>query len=241
MVFKRKVQIMVAILCFVLSFAITVQYKSVIKNRSLSLSEMARTNELQNQLINAKQKVIDLEKENMQLSTDLETYRSEAAQSSSGSAAMRRELDSARALAGLSTLEGTGVSVKLSDSKQKAPENADTSAYIIHDSDLRSIVNELCTAGAEAVSINNERIISTSSIRCVGNTILVNNKRCAAPFIIKAIGDSDALESGLNMREGIIDVLKLYKIDVNVTKLSKVRIEKYTGSANFEHAETVKE
>ena len=54
---------MVAILCFVLSFAITVQYKSVIKNRSLSLSEMARTNELQNQLINAKQKVIDLEKE----------------------------------------------------------------------------------------------------------------------------------------------------------------------------------
>ena len=102
-------------------------------------------------------------------------------------------------------------------------------------------LNELCAAGAEAVSINSERIVSTSSIRCVGNTILVNNKRCAPPFEIKAIGDSSTLESGLNIRGGVIDVLRLYKIEVNVTKMSKINIGKFGGTLSFRHAETVTE
>ena len=133
------------------------------------------------------------------------------------------------------------MTVTISDSKAPSPSDEDNSAYIVHDSDLRDIVNELCAAGAEAVSINSERIVSTSSIRCVGNTILVNNKRCAPPFEIKAIGDSSTLESGLNIRGGVIDVLRLYKIEVNVTKMSKINIGKFGGTLSFRHAETVTE
>ena len=239
--FRKKVQILAALVCFILCFAITLQYKSVTKNSSLNSAQLQRNEDLQNQLINANQDVIDLKLENLQLATDLAAYRSEAAESSDGANALKKELDNARMLAGLTTVEGSGVTVTISDSKVKAAEGDDPSVYIVHDSDLRTVVNELFTAGAEAVSINDERLISTSSIRCVGNTILVNNKRCAPPFEIKAIGDADALEAGLNIREGIIDVLKLYKIEVNVTKSSKITIEKYSGAIGFKHAQTAEE
>ena len=75
----------------------------------------------------------------------------------------------------------------------------------------------------------------------MGNTILVNNRRCAPPFVIKAIGDPSVLEAGLNIREGIIDVLKLYKIEVNVTKSSKVKIEKFNGATNFKYAQNAED
>lgn len=241
MLFKKKVQILAAFVCFVLCFAVTLQYKSVTKNNSLQSDRAKRNDDLQNQLINANKEIIDLKLENMQLTTDIEAYRSEAAKSSDGSNALKKELDNARMMAGLTDVSGSGVTVTIADSKAPSPSDEDNSAYIVHDSDLRDIVNELCAAGAEAVSINSERIVSTSSIRCVGNTILVNNKRCAPPFEIKAIGDSSTLESGLNIRGGVIDVLRLYKIEVNVTKMSKINIGKFGGTLSFRHAETVTE
>ena len=241
MLFTKKVQILVAFVCFVLCFAVTLQYKSVTKNNSLQSDRAKRNDDLQNQLINANKEIIDLKLENMQLTTDIEAYRSEAAKSSDGSNALKKELDNARMMAGLTDVSGSGVTVTIADSKAPSPSDEDNSAYIVHDSDLRDIVNELCAAGAEAVSINSERIVSTSSIRCVGNTILVNNKRCAPPFEIKAIGDSSTLESGLNIRGGVIDVLRLYKIEVNVTKMSKINIGKFGGTLSFRHAETVTE
>ena len=234
-------QILAAFVCFVLCFAVTLQYKSVTKNNSLQSDRAKRNDDLQNQLINANKEIIDLKLENMQLTTDIEAYRSEAAKSSDGSNALKKELDNARMMAGLTDVSGSGVTVTIADSKAPSPSDEDNSAYIVHDSDLRDIVNELCAAGAEAVSINSERIVSTSSIRCVGNTILVNNKRCAPPFEIKAIGDSSTLESGLNIRGGVIDVLRLYKIEVNVTKMSKINIGKFGGTLSFRHAETVTE
>jgi len=238
---KKKVQIVVAFVCFLLSFAITLQYKSVTRNTSLTKGQLQRNEDLQTQLINANEENIELKRENFQLSSDLETYRNEIAENSDGSNTLKKELDNARMLAGLTSLEGPGVVVTISDSKEKLPEEGDASSYIVHDTDLRSVVNELFSAGAEAISINDERLITTSSIRCVGNTILVNNRRCAPPFEIKAIGDSDVLEAGLNIREGIIDILKLYKIEVNVTKSSKVKIEKFSGATNFTFAQNAEE
>jgi len=236
-VLKKKIQIVVAFVCFLLCFVITLQYKSVTRNTSISMGQLQRNEDLQTQLINANQDNVNLKRENLQLSTDLEAYRNEIAESSDGASVMKKELDNIRMLAGFTTLEGSGVIVTISDSKEKTGEGKDSSSYIVHDSDLRSVANELFAAGAEAVSINDERLVATSSIRCAGNTILVNNRRCTSPFEIKAIGDSDALESGLNIREGIVDILKLYKIEVNVTKSSKVKIEKYSGVPSFKYAQ----
>lgn len=237
MVFKRKVHILVALICFVLCFAVTLQYKSVTKNKSVGITQLRRTEELENQLINANQQIIDLKKENMQLTTDIDAYRQDAASKDSGSGALKSELEKALLIAGFTKVKGPGVTVTIADSTETEKQVQTADSYIVHDSDLRNVINELYSAGAEAVTVNGERLIGGSSVRCVGNTIIVNSKRCSSPFVIKAIGDADTLESALNIRGGVLDVLKLYKINVNVTKSSEIELDKYNGAVNFIYAE----
>ena len=237
-VFKRKVQIFAAIICFVLSFAITLQYKSVTKNTNAGIKETKRLTELEQQVINANSEIISLKKENMKLRGDIDIYRQDAASKDGGAAALKKELEKSHVVMGLTDVEGKGVEITLADSTQTT--NTSESTDIVHDRDLRDVVNELYGAGAEAVSINSERIVSNTAIRCVGNTIMINDKRFSSPFVIKAIGDSDALESSLNLRGGVLDVLRLYNIQVNVTKSDKIKISKFTGHVDVTYAKSEK-
>ena len=233
---RKKVQILIACLCFLLAFSITLQYKSVTRNNSMDSQELKRIQDLENELINANEEIINLKKENMQLTSDIDIYRKDAASKDSGSSALKAELEKSLLVSSLTAVEGPGIVLTLSDSTDAQSQNENTESYIVHDADLRSVVNELYGAGAEAVSINGERLYALSTIRCVGNTIMVNNKRCTSPFEIKAIGDSSALESGLNIRGGVLDVLRLYRIGVNVTKNENIKIDKFTGSIAFTYA-----
>src|SRR5699024_2632690 len=99
--------------------------------------------------------------------------------------------------------------------------------YLIHDSDLLSVINELRDAGAQALSLNGQRILATSEIRCAGSVVLINGQRVTAPFVIYAIGDPTTLHNALTMRGGVVDVLSQWKIQVNVTMSEKLLIEKY--------------
>ena len=152
---------------------------------------------------------------------------------------MAEELKNAMLLAGLTDVEGEGVTVVLKDSTEVAA-GATSTNYIIHDRDLRDIVNELIASGAEAISINNERICSKSSIRCVGPTITINNRYYAPPYTIKAIGNPDTLEAGLNIRDGVVDVIRAFKIDVTIPKSNSLQIPKYNGTITYQYAEESK-
>ncbi len=236
MIFKRKAQILAAIVCFALAFAITLQYKSVTRNSGLGTAQIKRTEQIEAELVNANQEIINLKKENMQLASDIELYRQEAASNDTGSKALKKELEKMSLLSGLEKVSGPGVVITISDSTEENDKAAGMESGIVHDSDLRSVANELFGAGAEVVSINGERLISNSSIRCVGSTIMVNSKRCSSPFTVKAIGDKDVLESAISMPGGILDVLKIYKIKVNVTKESNIVIDKFNGSTEYTYA-----
>jgi len=234
--FKRKVYILLAILCFLLSFGVTLQYKSVTRNQSIENEKPPRDEEAETRLMNANQQIIDLQKENMQLTSDIEIYRREMASNSSGAEALKAELEKHRTMSGFTNVEGPGIVLEISDSVAEDSMLPDE-ALIVHDTDLRTVVNELWGAGAEAVSINEERVIITTPIRCVGNTIMVNNKRCSSPYEIKAIGDADTMETALNIRGGILDELRDSTIGVNVTKNTKMKIGKYMGTVELYYAE----
>ncbi len=226
----KKAYILVAFVCFVLCFCITLQYKSVTRNSSTGVKEAKRTEELENQLINANREIINLKKENLQLASDIEIYRQEAASQDSGATALKAELEKALTAAGLTDVNGPGIVITLADSTEPVKQGESNDPYIVHDSDLRSVITELWAAGAEAISINGERLVANSAVRCVGSTIMINNKRCASPFVINAVGNAGSLESALNMRGGVLDVLKLYKISVDVTKQEEIKVDKYSGS-----------
>jgi uncharacterized protein YlxW (UPF0749 family) len=156
---------------------------------------------------------------------------------SSDATALNEELLNSKVLAGLTEVEGPGVVVTLRDSQKKVEEPGlvdMSSLYVIHDTDIRNVTNELQAAGAEAVSVSGQRLIATSAIRCAGPVILVNDVDTAAPYVIKAIGDPKTLESALRMREGIVDQMPDPKM-IDISQGKNVKVEPFSGSTKFRY------
>lgn len=108
---------------------------------------------------------------------------------------LQAELRRVNSAAGFASITGAGVTVKLFD----APGGY-TSEDIVHDADIRDIVNELYAGGAVAVSVGGQRLTATSSIRCVGPVALVNQKQIVVnPVVIEAIGDPEVLRSSMDI------------------------------------------
>ncbi len=133
-------------------------------------------------------------------------------------------------------LEGTGLIIKMDDSNKEAKVGENPNLYIIHDDDLLRVINELRAAGAEALSINGQRLIDTSEIRCAGPTLSVNNVRSSAPYEIHAIGDKDTLENAIKMRGGVAETLKVWGIHLEVESSDNVYIPPYKGSKSYSYA-----
>ncbi|MEG0496080.1 MAG: DUF881 domain-containing protein, partial [Eubacterium sp.] len=101
---------------------------------------------------------------------------------------------------------------------------------------LLALVNELNAAGAEAISINGERIINTSEIRQAGSYININRNKYSAPFEVKVIGKSQDLSAAIKMRAGVVDIMQSNKFKVNITQQNSVVIAAYNGVINFKYA-----
>ena len=115
----------------------------------------------------------------------------------------------------------------------------DPNLQLVHDDDLLRLANELKSSGAEAISINGERLIATSEIRCAGTTILVNWKRITPPFIILAIGNPEMLESGLSIKGGYLEAMRYAGLQINLQQIEDVEIPAYNGPFQFEYSQMV--
>ncbi len=150
---------------------------------------------------------------------------------------IKEALDHARIEAGVSELSGPGVEVALNDSSVALKPGQNPNLYVLHDEDILRVLNELRAAGAEALSINGQRLLATTEVRCTGPTILLNkNKRLAPPYVITAIGNPDTLESSLKMKGGVAETLQFWGIQVAVKKLPEVIVPAYSGGIRFEYA-----
>ena len=101
-------------------------------------------------------------------------------------------------ISGRTTLEGPGIQIVMYDNMDTVIEGFDLNDYIIHDVDILNVINDLKIAGAEAISINDQRVISASEIKCGGPIIRINDRSIATPFVIKAIGDPKLLMASVN-------------------------------------------
>jgi len=234
--FFGSANVSMGILCLILAFFVTMQIKSVNEINKIGSTDKLRADNLAVELKNEQEKNAELYKQLLQARQDIESFQQDAAQSDSYSQTLLTQLQRAELLAGLTNVEGAGIQVTLNDSV--APNNLveNANAYIIHDLDILQVVNELRDAGAEAISLNGERIVSTSEIRCAGSTVSINNNRYSVPYVITAIGDPTNLENALLMRNGVVDNLTFYGIDVEVKKVSSMKIGPYTGAMNFKYA-----
>ncbi len=160
---------------------------------------------------------------------------------------LQYQLDQLKMLSGVSDVEGPGITVILDDNKKgyevaksKNPE-ANAQDYLIHDKHLLYIVYELRVGGAEAISINKQRITASSDIRCIGTMIQVNTKGLAPPYVINAIGDSSRMASVLENTDSQYNILKMAGYPVQIEKHDKVVIGSYKGSYQFSYAQPKEE
>ena len=127
----------------------------------------------------------------------------------------------------------------LDDSDVQIPGGADSNAYIIHEYDLRDIVNLLWMAGSEAVSINDERLVGNSSIYCLGSTVMVNSTRLSPPYLIRAIGNpkiqQDYLRNPSYLKQ-LKEKQRLYGLRFDVSGAATVTLPAYSGGFLIQHA-----
>lgn len=189
----------------------------------------AENEKLQQRVRSLQQTVEDLQKKK----TDLENAMS---QGSEHTKVLNANLQDTKLLAGLTEVVGPGVVVTLRDRPRAkidapaSPQNMDPEAEIIHDYDVLRTVNELWNAGAEAIAVNGNRIVSRTSIRCVGTVIHVNDQPVAPPIMVEAIGDPKTLLGAMNMRGNALEELR--QVDEAMASVESAKLMKlppYSG------------
>ena len=211
----KKGHISVAVVCAVLGFMISLQFRIFMEQKA-SLPYQ-RIEELSSRLL-------DVERERDKLQEKLSALEEAAEKGEANSLSDQKASEILRQRAGLVAMEGPGVIVLIDDSRLKSKAGDNQNLYIIHDDDLLRVVNELRAAGAEVISINGQRIIATSEIRCAGPTLSVNNVRSAPPYEIHAIGDAATLENALKMRGGVMETLAVWGIQLEIQASENVSV-----------------
>lgn len=206
----------ITFLCMIIGFMLAVQFRQVQDAKETLPNQ--RVEELAGRLV-------QVEEERDELQSQLELLRQESEASTN-----HELITELRLQAGTLPLAGEGIIIKMDDSTRAAKSGENPNLYLIHDDDLLRVINELLAAGAEAVSINGQRLIATSEIRCAGPTLSVNNVRSAAPYEIHAIGDKKSLENAIQMRGGVAETLKVWGIQLEVTAADNVYIPPYKGT-----------
>ena len=218
------------------------QIKGVKKTNAVENQLSKRVETLQQDYKTEMEKNENLMQQIIELQNDLTKYREQVTQSGGAAKILRDELNRAETIAGLTDVSGSGITVTLKDGSGNRDVGGivyDNGYGIVHDSYVLMFLNELRAAGAEALAINDERILATSEIRCAGPTISINNTKKAAPFEIKVIGDPETLENAIRMPGGAVDQSAFYGVDVSIKKSNKLVIKKYTGASTFKYAQPV--
>ena len=228
---KKVVSVTLGVMCLILTIAIVVQYKTI-QNANHIINISGANSELKAEVLNWKEKYDDAYSDLEKAEKKLETQRQQATQRGDKSSESEKELKIANSIIGT-------IVVTVADNKNVTNDSIsildNISNYLIHDTDLLTLVNELKNAGAEAISINDERITNLTSITCDGNVILINGNKISSPFKIKAIGSQEALLGAIQRPGGFLAQLKKFGLVSSVTKQNKITIYKYNGIMDYKY------
>ena len=237
---KKQVAITLGIMCFILTSAIIVQLNTI-QDATKTVGQTLNDNELKDEVLKWKERYDNAYQDLERAEKRLEQKREQASANSTSSAQAEDELKLTNALLGLTEVKGPGIVLTLKDNEGITQETAgyNMSYYLIHDGNLRFIINEIKNAGAEAISINDQRIVPTTSISCGGNIIDINGEKVGTPFEIKAIGLPEQL-AALSRQGGYLELLKDASVGVELKKSNNITIPKYTGVITYKYAENTK-
>lgn len=238
---KNKISLILGIMCLLLTLGTVIQIKTV-SGTGTTISTNAKENELRDAVLKAKEKYDNLYEELERIENQLEIERTNSTQNNTELTELENTIKQGNKILGLSEVTGHGLIITVDDNDKIALNDwiFDPNWLIVHDTDLINIINELKNAGAEAISINDQRIVTTSAIECDGNVIKINGVKLGAPFEIKAIGFPETLIN-IDRFGGYTQILRetrKLKVSVEKSDKEKITIPKYTGVMKFEYAQS---
>lgn len=231
---KWPMHVSIILAALVTGLLLTFQFR--VSNRVEQGAPAGRTQELTVEL-----NKLDAEKSQLQKEiSDLEAKLWQATKGQQEAlSAMEGELTKAKIAAGLTAVYGPGIEIILDNPSLLPQTGKPVSLYVIRDEDLLRVVNELRSAGAEAISINGQRVIDVSEIRFAAPFINVNLTRLAPPYHLLAIGKAVHLQAALNIPAGVIEYLKELGVRVDIRPNDKLTIPAYTGTRQHTYAKSV--
>jgi len=204
------------LICIILGTMISWQYKSINANQDALSYENKRIEELKNDLIALQKTNRDLNARLQELREENRALENARAGGDELTAQLQKKLERARVFAGFTDVKGKGIIITL-----------DNTEYAnVSETDIFDVINELRAAGAQAISVNDERIVAMSEIRQAGRYIMINGRQLVAPFVIKAISDPEKLERSLTLIGGVVETLERWEIKVDIKKSDEIIIPK---------------
>ena len=212
--------IIIGLICAILIAVMFAQFK-IVEETDITGIATAREEELQAMLSGWKTKYEEIEEKLIETNGKIDEYKETINTDREAEEVLQQELAQTNMLVGKTNVSGGGVVVTLSDNGEKS----------IEASDLRTLINELKLAGAEAISINDKRILNMTEIVDVGERILINEERVVSPYVVKAIGDETYLSSALSLKtSGFIDSYQKLGKSVDMRKERNISIGAYNSN-----------
>ena len=225
---EKKIMILtISIMALILVCVMFMQFK-VVNETDIAQIEAMREDELEEAVTEWKEKYEEAYEKLVDTNNKINEYNEKMQSSAETKELINKELTEAKRNFGLTTVEGDGIIVTLTDTNEMAYDAED----------ILELVNELRAAGAEAISINDERIVNTSDIVNITSSIIkVNSKNISSPYVIKAIGDSTYLKSALTIKNGYYDLKQKNEYKIKIEEKTNIKINKYSKSINLKYIE----
>ncbi len=233
-----KVALTLGVLCCILTIAICIQLKTIDDSNS-TVSQTLTGNELRDQVLKWKEKYDKASKDLDKSEEKLEETRLQATQNDENALYKENEIKKDNILLGLTDVTGSGIVITLKDNDTVKRSNIspldNIELYLVHAGDLVEVVNALRNAGAEAISINGQRITNFTSIYCAGNVVVINGEKISSPVEIKAIGSPELLYGSITIPGGYIELMEETGVIVEVEKSDNISIGKYERVLNAQY------
>lgn len=222
---KLVITITISIMSMILFGVIFAQFK-VVNEVNIAQIEYMSEQELKESLIEWKEKYETTETKIKDTIKKIQEYDKKAQSNEEARELVKKELTEAKKRYGLTSVEGDGLIITLIDSDERVYDYKD----------LLNLVNELRDAGAEAISINDQRLINMTDIFTISNRyIKVDSKKISSPYVIKVIGDKTYLKSALTIKNGYVDLKEKDGYDISIQEKSKIKINKHSESVELKY------
>jgi uncharacterized protein YlxW (UPF0749 family) len=233
---SRRWRVLVPVVCLVagLGFAASVRDSHGIDVRAPVNSTLADTVRAAEERVHRADRLV------RELQAAVNRTATRAGRNDSAVARAQARVTPQLAPAGLTAVHGPGLEVVLDDAPGQPPGvQVDPNQLVVHQSDLQAVVNALWAGGAEAMTIAGQRVIATSAVRCVGNTLLLNGEVFSPPFRVAAIGPSATMLKTLASSPGVKlfrEAAEFYGLGYTVGRQVNVELPAYTGSITLNYA-----